>query len=188
MLLSNTSLIFLATRYAIPAKVWAQPWSLSFSDSCWEVLNGVGVDGVGGIFFLAFLFFFVLFAFLLFSLFFLFVSRFSPILVGHKQTTAIYRQNVEFHSDPGRTDPVQNFSIMATSVSRFGINFETLQNPWERRTCTRELHKPKSVLFARVTPQGLQTLWPSTEVWIWGGLELRRKRRPKERGALKTLN
>ena len=75
----------------------------------WEVLNGVGVDGVGGIvpffsFFFVFLRFF--FVFLRFSSFFL---VFWPILLEEGQTTAIYWENGEFHSDPVCTDPVRNF-------------------------------------------------------------------------------
>ena len=91
----------------------------------WEVLNGVGVDWVGGIFvffyfcFFCFFVFFVLtsffFAFILFFSFFIafFVCfvvflRFS---LGKDQTTAIYWENGEFHSDPVCTDAVQNFPI-----------------------------------------------------------------------------
>ena len=75
----------------------------------WEVLNGVGVDGVGVIFpfflriFRLFTHFFVFFAFLRFS------SLFSSSPKGQGQTTAIYCKNGEFHSDPVCTDPVQNF-------------------------------------------------------------------------------
>ena len=57
----------------------------SYSYHLGRFLNGVGADGVGGIFpFFVFLWFF--FAFLCFFLFF---SRFSPILLGQEQTTAI---------------------------------------------------------------------------------------------------
>ena len=78
----------------------------------WEVLNGVGVDGVGGIFPFFFFCFFVFlrfsslfFVFLRFSLFFF---LFLPTLLGQGQTTAIYWENGEFHSDPVCTDPVRN--------------------------------------------------------------------------------
>ena len=93
----------------------------------WEVLNGVGVDGVGGIFpfftflFLFFLRFFLplffvsLFFFLFclrFSSFFFGILRFSLILPrGQGQTTAIYCKNGQFDSDPVCTDPVQDFPI-----------------------------------------------------------------------------
>ena len=74
----------------------------------WEVLSGVGVDGVGGIFPFFLLFFFVFLRFS--SLFFVFL-RFLPILLEQGQTTAIYWENGEFHSDPVCTDPVRNFPI-----------------------------------------------------------------------------
>ena len=108
------------------------------SGKIWEVLHGVGVDGVGGTWgwcrwgrrnFLIFLFFFCFFAFfslfvflclslfsliLLVSLLFFFVfprfaSLFSSSLRGQGEMTAIYCKNGEFHSDPVCTDPVQNF-------------------------------------------------------------------------------
>ena len=69
----------------------------------WEVLKGVGVDGVGVIF--------PFFAFFRFSLFF-FSSIFSSSPKGQGQTTAIYCKNGEFHSGPGCADPVQNFPIL----------------------------------------------------------------------------
>ena len=87
----------------------------------WEVLNGVGVDGVGGIFpffrffsfFFAFSFFFV---FLRFSSFFFafssFFFGFSPILLGQGQTTAIYWENGEFHSTPSAPTPFGTSRIM----------------------------------------------------------------------------
>ena len=81
----------------------------------WEVLNGVGVDGVGGIFpflsfFFAFSFFFVSLRFSsLFFAFLRFSSFFFDILLEQRQTTAIYWENGEFHSDPVCTDPVRNF-------------------------------------------------------------------------------
>ena len=74
----------------------------------WEVVNGVGVDGVGGIFPIFFVFS-VFSSLFRFSLFF-FV--FSPSLLGKEQTTAIYWDNGEFHSDPICTDPVRNFLII----------------------------------------------------------------------------
>ena len=71
----------------------------------WEVLNGVGVDGVG-----------VIFPF--FYAFFHFSMHFSPCSSlfsaspkGQGQTTAIYCKNGEFHSDPVCTDPIKNFPI-----------------------------------------------------------------------------
>ena len=80
-----------------------------FCSRSWEVLNGVGVDGVGVIF----PFFYAFFAFLrIFRLFFAFLrfsSLFSSSPKGQGQTTAIYCKNGEFHSDPVCTDPVQNF-------------------------------------------------------------------------------
>ena len=42
------------------------------------------------------------------SLFFVFLS-FSPIFLGQGQTTAIYWEDREFHSNPVCTNPVQNF-------------------------------------------------------------------------------
>ena len=69
---------------------------------------GVGVDGVRGIFpFFRFSAFF-----LCFSSLFLLLVRFSPVLLGQEQTTAIYWENGEFHSDPVCTDPVQNFPML----------------------------------------------------------------------------
>ena len=68
----------------------------------WEVLNGVGVDGVGVIF----PFFYAFFPF--FMHFPPFSSLFSASPKGQGQTTAIYCKNGEFHSDPVCTDPVQN--------------------------------------------------------------------------------
>ena len=63
----------------------------------WEVLNGVGVDGVG-----------VIFPF--FYAFSPFSTHFPPFSTqGQGQTPAIYCKNGEFHSDPVCTDPVQNF-------------------------------------------------------------------------------
>ena len=78
--------------------------------SSWEVLNGVGVDGVGGIFpFLRF------FAFLRFSSLLSFSSLFSyspSSPRGQGQMTAIYcNKKGEFRSDPVCTDPVPNFPI-----------------------------------------------------------------------------
>ena len=70
----------------------------------WEVLNGVGVDGVGVIF--PFFYAFFLFFYAFFPFFYAFFSA-SP--KGQGQTTAIYCKNGEFHSDPVCTDPVQNF-------------------------------------------------------------------------------
>ena len=95
--------------------------------SYWELLNGVGVDGVGGIFpqfFFVSLFFSFFFAFFRFSsLFFAFLRfgfslRFSPILLGQEQTTEICWENGEFHSDPVCTDPVQNFPILDVPAIR----------------------------------------------------------------------
>ena len=88
---------------------------LKYVIKTWEVLNGVGVDGVGGIF--VFFFFFFRFSslfrffFRFSSLFFAFLrfSSFLPILLEQGQTTAIYWENGEFHSDPVCTDPVRNF-------------------------------------------------------------------------------
>ena len=64
----------------------------------WEVLNGVGVDGVGGLFPF----------FRLSSLFFVFLRCFPYSPRGQGQTAAIYCKNGEFHSDLICTDPVQN--------------------------------------------------------------------------------
>ena len=78
----------------------------------WEVLNGVGVDGVGVIFPLFFAHFSSFFThFSAFSTHFSsFSTHFSPFSPeGQGQTTAIYCKNGEFHSDPVCTDPVQNF-------------------------------------------------------------------------------
>ena len=78
----------------------------------WEVLHGVGVDGVGVIFpfFYAFFVFYAFFRF--FPLFFVFL-RFSLLLPKDKgKQHKIYCKNGEFHSDPVYTDPVQNFPIL----------------------------------------------------------------------------
>ena len=84
----------------------------------WEVVNGVGVDGVGGIFPFSYAFFPFFYAF--FPLF----LRFSLLLLKDKgQTTAIYCKNGEFHSDPVCTDPVQNFPNIACR----GNNLRELQ-------------------------------------------------------------
>ena len=77
----------------------------------WEVLNGIGVDGVGVIF-PPFLRIFPPFSahFPPFSTHFSpFSSLFAASPEGQGQTTAIYCKNGEFHSDPVCTDPVQNF-------------------------------------------------------------------------------
>ena len=66
----------------------------------WEVLNGVGVDGVASEEFSPFFRFFFFF----FSFFFAF--WYSPR--GQGEPTAIYCKNGEFHSDPVCTDPVQS--------------------------------------------------------------------------------
>ena len=81
-----------------------------FPGFCWEVLNGVGVDGIGVIFpflriFPLFLCIFPLFL----RIFPLFLRIFLLLLKDNCQTTAIYCKNGEFHSDPVCTDPVQNF-------------------------------------------------------------------------------
>ena len=72
----------------------------------WEVLKGVGVDGVG-----------VIFPF--FYAFFPFFLRFSrPSPKGQGQTTANCCKNGEFHSDPVCTDPVQNFPSFRRNQTR----------------------------------------------------------------------
>ena len=83
----------------------------------WEVLNGVGVDGVGVIFpfFYAFFPFLHIFPFL--AHFSPFSSLYSAAPKGQGQTTAIYCKNGEFHSDPVCTDPVQNFPINSKKIS-----------------------------------------------------------------------
>ena len=73
----------------------------------WEVLNGVGVDGVGGIF----------------PFFVRISSLFSYSHRGQGQTTAIYCKNGEFHSDPVCTDPVQNFPNWENKLENFAKNF-----------------------------------------------------------------
>ena len=76
----------------------------------WEVLNGVGVDGVGGIFPFFYVFFFVFFRFSSFFFVFLrFSSLFFAFLLEDKGEQLIYCKNWEFHSDPVCTDPVRNF-------------------------------------------------------------------------------
>ena len=74
----------------------------------WEVLNGVGVDGVGVIFpfFCAFFPFFCAF-FPFFCAFFPFFCAF--LLKDKGQQQQFTAKNGEFHSDPVCTDPVQNF-------------------------------------------------------------------------------
>ena len=115
----------------------------------WEVLNGDGVDGVGGIFpffcfffFLRFAFFFVFlwFSFVFFcfsSLFFVFLCFFLPILLEQGQTTAIYWESGEFHSDPVCTDPVQNFPIEASKNFSASTSLSLLmQVPVSRLACS----------------------------------------------------
>ena len=92
----------------------------------WEVLNGVGVDGVGGIFhfFLLFFVFLRFFDFFRFSsLFFAFLRfffiflRFSSfffvfrLFVWNKRERLQFWEDGEFHSDPVCTDPVRNFPM-----------------------------------------------------------------------------
>ena len=101
--------------------------------SSWEVLNGVGVDGVGGIFpFFSFFFvslrfysFFVVF--LRFSSFFLVFLRFSSFffvfLLGQGQTTAIYWENGEFHSDPRLHRPRSELPEAGKFGGKFCGNF-----------------------------------------------------------------
>ena len=60
-------------------------------------------------FFFAVSFFSFFFVFLRFSSLFFAFLRFLPILLEQRQTTAIYWENGEFHSDPVCTDPVRNF-------------------------------------------------------------------------------
>ena len=85
----------------------------------WEVLNGVGVDGVGVIFpFFLRMFPLFLRIFPLFLCIFPLFLRFSLLLLnkGQGKTTAIYCKNGEFHSDPVCTDPMQNFPREEESV------------------------------------------------------------------------
>ena len=81
----------------------------------WEVLNGVGVDGVGGIFRFFGVVIFLCFS-SLFFVFFLFLL-FYPILLGQEQTTAIYWVNREFHSNPVCTNPVQKFPNLGRAAN-----------------------------------------------------------------------
>ena len=67
-------------------------------------------------FFFAFSFFFV---FLRFSSFFCLFFVFLPILLERGQTTAIYWENGEFHSDPVCTDPVRNFPKFGGNLAGF---------------------------------------------------------------------
>ena len=91
-----------------PSKTLAAPQPL------WEVLNGVGVDGVGVIF----PFFYAVFRFFThFFVFFRFSSLLSSSPEGQGQTTAIYCKNGEFHSDPVCTDPVQNLPTPEYCIS-----------------------------------------------------------------------
>ena len=93
----------------------------------WEVLNGVGVDGVGVIF----PFFYAFFPFS--THFSPFSSLFSASPKGQGQTTAIYCKNGEFHSDPVCTDPVQNWDVIFDSLSSFfGPGAERPGNPFFR--------------------------------------------------------
>ena len=96
--------------------------SLSCPIACWEVLNGVGVDGVRGIlpFFtlvsFSLLFCFLSVAFLHFSLFFFFFFvflRFSLILLEDKGKRQRFTAKWEFHSDP-----VQNVLSFAKGSSK----------------------------------------------------------------------
>ena len=93
---------------------------------CWEVRNGVGVDGVGVIspFFTHFSSFFTHFSPFLThcSPFF---THFSASPRGQGQTTAIYCKNGEFHSDPVCTDPMQDFPNLPRK--HYPINLENFK-------------------------------------------------------------
>ena len=119
-------------KFGKPEGCWRIPLGLSgiltcYSFQAWEVLNGVGVDGVGVIFP-----FFTHFSpsstqFSPFSTQFSpFSAHFSPFFThlsastkGQGQTTAIYCKNGEFHSDPVCTDPVQNFPTSFGHLQKF---------------------------------------------------------------------
>ena len=112
----------------------------------WEVLNGVGVDGVGGKF--PFFSFFV--AFPRFSSFFFFGSlRFSPFSPRTRANSCNLLANREFHSDPICTDPVQNFPIIPQERAVFGV-----RSPFDRdRNCraSRSLSECSLQLHANIT-------------------------------------
>ena len=81
---------------------------------CWEVLNGVGVDGVGVIF----RFFYAFFPFA--THFSPFSSLFSASPEGQGQKTANYCKNGEFHSDPSAPTPCKTSRFWASlKVAKF---------------------------------------------------------------------
>ena len=86
------------------------------------------LGGVGGIFpFFSFSFVLLRFS----SLFFVFLRCLS-ILLEQGQTTAIYWDNGEFHSDPVCTDPVRNFpkiSPLSVGFPQKILAFNYLQTP-----------------------------------------------------------
>ena len=82
----------------------------------WEVLNGVGVDGVRRI--SNFLLFFARF------LCFFRCSSFFFMLLGQEQTTAICWKKGEFHSDPVCTGPVQSFPKYSRTAQEVNWNWK----------------------------------------------------------------
>ena len=131
----------------------------------WEVLNGVGVDGVGVIF----PFFLRIFPLFL-THFFPFSTHFSPLLFlhaffsaspkGQGQTTAIYCKNGEFHSDPVCTDPVQNFPSKSHCGSTYTTRsiFSTAGLLWENVSRQPPPEKYSKLLCTKVW--GYFSHWP----------------------------
>ena len=89
-----------------------------------------------------FRFFFVFLRFFSFFFAFLRFLCFSPLLLEQAQTTAIYWENVEFHSDPVCTDPVRNFPIFFWCIPCPLFFFPILKGansfPRHLRTCGTE--------------------------------------------------
>ena len=75
----------------------------------WEVLTGVGADGVGGLFhyyfFFVFLSFSSFFLVFFFFLFFFFFFAFLLILLAQEQTTATYWKMGNFSPTPSAPTP-----------------------------------------------------------------------------------
>ena len=144
----------------------------------WEVLNGVGVDGVGGIFpFFSFFFAFSFFVHFLFVFLRFFFFRFSslffaffPILLEQGQTTAIYWENGEFHSDPVCTDPVRNFPIHGNQDRNSWAVFQGIfkrENDPLRHLGKRPIQVRKRTVKEGKCPLEATGLFSGTQPWWW---------------------
>ena len=99
----------------------------------WEVLNGVGVDGVGVIF-LFFTHFSLFYAFFRFASFFFAFLRFLFFLLKDKDKQQQFTANLgNFTPTPSATDPVQNFRnycrILYRANGRGGFGSQTAADP-----------------------------------------------------------